>query len=77
MIHGLQESKQSAPFRIVVIHPDLLADNPLLFLHSLLGEIGGLDKIKKNFKGLLKMIRTGKKITSKEVKALALAPVFA
>ena len=57
-----QKIEQHPPLGIVLAHPDLLPDDPLLLFHRLLGEIGRLDKIEQDFQGFLEAVGTGKQI---------------
>ena len=57
-----QEVKEGAPARVVVVHPDLLADDPLLLLDRFRGEVGLGDKIQEDFHGLPEVVGAAEKI---------------
>ena len=52
VVDGPQEVKEGAPAGVVVVHPDFLADDALLLLHRLRGEVGAGDEIQEDFQGL-------------------------
>ena len=58
-VHGGKQVLINLAVRAVLIHPDLLGDNPPLPLHRFLGEIGGGDKGEQQLQAGLKMLRTG------------------
>jgi len=47
LVQGLQQIELPPPSGVVVVHLDLLADDALLLLHGLGGEIGLLDEIQQ------------------------------
>ncbi len=64
LIQRFQQIEHSPPVGTVVIHPDLLTDDPLLLLHCLLGEIGMGHQFHQHLHGLTEVVGAAEQIGS-------------
>ena len=56
LIQPLHQVGEHLPVRVVLDHADLLADDPLLLVHALLGEVGDGDEGEEGLQVLLKLL---------------------
>ena len=62
VVHGLEVLEHHLPLGVVVVHFDLLADDPLLFGHGLLCKVGRLYKVQQDLQRLVEMVGAGEEI---------------
>ena len=57
VVEPLQHGEEHLVLRVVLDHADLLADDALLLVHALLGEVGDGDKGEENLQVLIEFLR--------------------